>query len=59
VAAAVEPSAPTYGIAIEQAWIPLPDGVRLATELFVPTGGEDGELVREKTWEDAIPRDHQ
>jgi putative CocE/NonD family hydrolase len=43
VAAAVEPSAPTYGIAIEHTWIPLPDGVRLAAELFVPTGGEAGE----------------
>jgi putative CocE/NonD family hydrolase len=42
-AAAVEPSAPSYGIAVEQAWIPLPDGVRLAADLFVPTGGEAGE----------------
>jgi putative CocE/NonD family hydrolase len=42
-AAAAEPSAPTYGIAIQQAWIPLPDGVRLAADLFVPTGGEAGE----------------
>jgi putative CocE/NonD family hydrolase len=42
-AAADEPSAPTYEIAIQEAWIPLPDGVRLATDLFVPTGGADGE----------------
>jgi putative CocE/NonD family hydrolase len=28
---------------MEQAWIPLPDGVRLAADLFVPTGGEAGE----------------
>jgi putative CocE/NonD family hydrolase len=28
---------------MQQAWIPLPDGVRLAADLFVPTGGEAGE----------------
>ncbi len=38
-----EPSPPTHGIEMQEAWIPLPDGVRLAADLFVPTGGEAGE----------------
>ncbi|TFG93318.1 MAG: CocE/NonD family hydrolase, partial [Myxococcales bacterium] len=42
-AVAAEPSAPAYGIGLEEAWIPLPDGVRLAADLFVPTGGAAGE----------------
>ena len=33
------PSAPIYGVERREAWIPLPDGVRLAADLFVPTGG--------------------
>jgi len=41
--AADEPSAPIYEIGIEEAWIPLPDGVRLAADLFVPRGGATGE----------------
>jgi putative CocE/NonD family hydrolase len=36
------PSPPAYSIALEQAWIPLPDGVRLAADLFVPQGGPAG-----------------
>ncbi len=39
----VEPSAPTYEIELQEAWIPLPDGVRLAADLFVPIGGEPDE----------------
>src|SRR5262245_23067068 len=35
----VEPSPPRYGIEIREAWIPMPDGVRLAADLYVPTGG--------------------
>ena len=42
-AAAAEPSAPSYEIGLQEAWIPLPDGVRLAADLFVPTGGAPGE----------------
>ena len=42
-AAAQPPSPPRYGIAMQPAWIPLPDGVRLAADLFVPTQGEAGE----------------
>ena len=38
-----EPSAPIYEIGLQEAWIPMPDGVRLAADLFVPEGGEDGE----------------
>jgi uncharacterized protein len=39
----VEPSPPRYGIEIREAWIPMPDGVRLAADLYVPTGGRAGE----------------
>ena len=42
-AAGSEPSPPSYEIGIQEAWIPLPDGVRLAADLFVPTGGPPGE----------------
>ena len=37
-ARAAEPSAPRYGMELKEAWIPLPDGVRLAADLYVPTG---------------------
>jgi putative CocE/NonD family hydrolase len=43
VAAGSPPSRPVYGIGLEERWIPMPDGVRLAAELFVPTGGAPGE----------------
>jgi predicted acyl esterase len=39
----VEPSPPRYGIEMREAWIPMPDGVRLAADLYVPTGGRAGE----------------
>ena len=43
-ASAVEaPSPPDYGIEVREAWIALPDGVRLAADLFMPTGGASGE----------------
>ena len=42
-AAAAPPSPPAYEIGLQEAWIPLPDGVRLAADLFLPTGGEPGE----------------
>ena len=32
------PSAPDYQIKMEQAWITMPDGVRLAADLFMPDG---------------------
>lgn len=40
---AAEPSLPAYGIAVEDAWIPLPDGVRLSADLYVPEGAAEGE----------------
>ena len=40
--AAEPPSAPDYGMRLEEAWIPMPDGVRLAADLYLPTGGEAG-----------------
>jgi predicted acyl esterase len=42
-AAPPEPSPPRYEIALEEAWIPMPDGVRLAADLFMPKGGATGE----------------
>jgi putative CocE/NonD family hydrolase len=41
--AALPPSAPVYGIAMREATIPMADGVGLAADLFVPTGGKRGE----------------
>jgi len=40
--APAEPSAPEYGIKIEEAWITLPDGVRLAADLYMPEGNTRG-----------------
>ncbi|HEY6546294.1 MAG TPA: CocE/NonD family hydrolase, partial [Vicinamibacteria bacterium] len=42
-ASAAEASPPTYQVAIREATIPMPDGVRLAADLFVPSGGKPGE----------------
>jgi uncharacterized protein len=41
--AATPPSAPQYGIALREAWIPMPDGVRLAADLYMPDGARPGE----------------
>ncbi len=42
--AAAEPtSPPTYEIEIRDVRIPMPDGVRLAADIFIPKGGEPGE----------------
>ena len=38
-AAKPSPSSPAYGIRIDEAWITLPDGVRLSADLYMPTGG--------------------
>src|SRR5215510_12044974 len=35
----LEPSPPTYQMTMQEAWIPMPDGVRLAADLYLPTGG--------------------
>jgi uncharacterized protein len=40
-AAAEPPSAPEYGITIEEVWIPMPDGVRLAADLHKPHGAPE------------------
>jgi putative CocE/NonD family hydrolase len=36
--AAVAPSEPLYEIGMEEIWIPMPDGVRLAADLYLPQG---------------------
>ena len=42
-AAPPSPSPPKYGMRLEEAWIPMPDGVRLAADLYLPAGGAEGE----------------
>ncbi len=42
-AAPSPPSAPAYGIRIDEARIALPDGVRLSVDLYMPVGGEAGQ----------------
>jgi predicted acyl esterase len=37
------PSAPAYSLSFEQATIAMPDGVKLAADLYLPTGGAAGE----------------
>ncbi len=37
------PSPPAYGVRMEQAWIPMKDGVRLAATLYMPDGAKPGE----------------
>jgi putative CocE/NonD family hydrolase len=36
------PSAPTYGVEFREVSIPLPDGVELAADLYMPVGGDSG-----------------
>ena len=36
-------SAPLYEIERSEVWIPMPDGIRLAADLYRPTGGDPGE----------------
>jgi uncharacterized protein len=44
LAFAVEaPSPPVYGIRMEDTWIPMEDGVRLAVRLYMPDGAKAGE----------------
>jgi predicted acyl esterase len=43
-ASAAEPaSPPTYEITLQETWITMPDGVRLAADLYLPAGGAPGE----------------
>ena len=37
------PSPPTYGVRMENQWIPMKDGVRLAVTLYLPEGAKPGE----------------
>jgi uncharacterized protein len=37
------PSPPSYNIRMENMWIPMKDGVRLAVTLYMPDGGKAGE----------------
>ena len=41
--AAAPPSTPDYGIRLENTWIPMKDGIRLAATLYLPTGAKAGE----------------
>jgi predicted acyl esterase len=35
--ALVPPSAPTHGVRLENTWIPMSDGIRLAVTLYMPS----------------------
>lgn len=37
------PSSPIYGVRMENTWIPMKDGVRLAATLYMPDGAKAGE----------------
>jgi predicted acyl esterase len=37
------PSPPTYGVRMEQVWIPMKDGIRLAATLYIPDGAKSAE----------------
>ena len=37
------PSSPIYGVRMENIWIPMKDGVRLAATLYMPDGAKPGE----------------
>ena len=41
--AADDPSPPEYGVTMQEQWIAMPDGVRLAADLYMPTGGDGSE----------------
>jgi uncharacterized protein len=43
VLAAMPPSPPTHGVRIENTWIPMSDGIRLAVTLYLPTTLAPGE----------------
>jgi len=42
-AIAQAPSSPEYGIRMQEAWITLPDGLRLSGDLYMPDDGKAGE----------------
>jgi predicted acyl esterase len=41
--AAVPPSSPAYGVRMEDTWIPMKDGVRLAVKLYMADGAKAGD----------------
>src|SRR5215471_11824102 len=41
--ASESPSPPAYGVRMQQAWIPMKDGIRLAATLYMPDGAKPGE----------------
>jgi predicted acyl esterase len=41
--AIVPPSPPAYGVRMEDTWIPMKDGVRLAVKLYMPDGAKAGD----------------
>src|SRR5499427_6474745 len=41
--ASESPSPPAYGVRMQQAWIPMKDGIRLAATLYMPDGATPGE----------------
>jgi uncharacterized protein len=43
LSASEPPTPPTYGVRMEQAWIPMKDGVRLAATLYMPDGAKPAE----------------
>ncbi len=43
VGAGTDRPAPAYGVRLTESWIPMPDGTRLAADLYRPTGGADDE----------------
>ena len=38
------PSTPQYGVKMRESWISMPDGVRLAADLYMPVGNRKGEV---------------
>ena len=54
---AAEPSAPQYGMELQEATIALPDGVRLAADLYRPTGAAAGREVPGAARVPAVPQD--
>ena len=40
--AAQAPSVPAYQVEMQEAWISMPDGVRLAADLYMPAGDAEG-----------------
>jgi hypothetical protein len=60
--AGVPPSAPAYGVRVELTWRghdELSSDAHTFFYKYTRTLLRDGQVVRTKTWEESIPRDHQ